>query len=251
MDMSASPEECDCAKGLFLDGISAAYGRREVLSGISLSVLPAEIVALVGPNGAGKSTVLRVAAGLVKPTRGLVQWAGTNINEWATHTRAQHGFAYFVQGGRAFLDLTVAENLQLALSTLPFNERPEGEAMAIDAWSRIYEFANTRAGLLSGGARHSLALAVAIARKPQLLLLDEPSAGLAPTLVQQTLNLIRKLAKVHGISILIVEQNVREALTHADRAYALAGGCLIGHSNHPSEWLATGEVEHLLLGKQT
>jgi len=194
-----------------------------IVQGASLAVRAGEIVALLGPNGAGKSTLVRAMAGLVAISSGQVRLDGLDITGWPAHRMAVAGLAFVPQTENVFARMTVEENLDLAGFRL---DRAARRARARDAYELFPDLGRQRrlaAGRLSGGQRQMLAIARALVLRPRVLMLDEPSAGLAPRLVGLVLATLREVRAL-GVSILIVEQNVRAALAVADRAYVLAEG---------------------------
>jgi branched-chain amino acid transport system ATP-binding protein len=209
---------------LRLDQIHARYARRTILHGVSLQLAAGEIVALLGPNGAGKSTVLKAVFGLATIESGCISLAGEDITGDSPAAQLQRGVAYLPQGGQVFAPLTVEENLQVAAAQI--RPRPDlGEAFqrfpALDTRRR------QRAGLLSGGERQQLAMAMALLRRPRLLLVDEPSIGLAPRLALDALRLVAEVSGGLGAGVLLVEQNVALALECAQRAVLLVNGRLV------------------------
>jgi len=235
--------------GLRLNGIRAGYGKKEILRGLSLTVKQGEIVALIGPNGAGKSTLLKVAMGLLPPWEGMVWLDGWDITHLPVHERVRDGLSYLMQGGESFPSLTVKENLEMGALIVPPAERAAAIESALELFPALRENLNRRAGLLSGGQRQALTLAMVLAQRPQVLLLDEPSAGLAPKLAQDILNKVRELNQRLGIMVLLVEQRVREALEVAHRAVALAEGTIALETEHPAELFQSGQLEPLFLGR--
>lgn len=208
---------------LNLENIQAGYGKKEILRGISISVSQGEIVALVGPNGAGKSTILKVITGFVKQTSGNVFMCGKEISSLKTFARVQNGVGYFMQGGAIFPTLTVHENLQIGMIDKKRDQtRSEDEIFTI--FPDLNALLNRRAGLLSGGQRQQLALAMILSKKPSLLLLDEPSAGLAPNLVSDAMKKVREINTRFGITTVIVEQNIREVFEIAHKAVIIVNG---------------------------
>ncbi|MCO6432672.1 ABC transporter ATP-binding protein [Nitrosomonas nitrosa] len=234
---------------LRIENIHAAYSKKEVLRGVSLSVKQGEIVALIGPNGAGKSTLLKVIAGFLKPLQGNLWLDSKDITSFAAHERIGQGIAYFMQGGRVFPNLTVAENLEMGLATLSLQNKKDGISTVLEIFSNLKVSLNRRAGLLSGGERQALALAMVLVRRPHLLLADEPSVGLSPKLVQRLLGKIHELNSIWGTTILLVEQNIREALNIAHGALALVNGEVALETVQPEEWLTNGQLEQLFLGR--
>lgn len=233
---------------LALEQIDAAYRKKAVLRKVSLAVAPGEIVALIGPNGAGKSTVLKVAAGVLSPKNGRVLLESRDITALPPHDRVDHGLAYCIQGGRVFPSLTTRENLAMGAEALPADERAEGTDAVLEVFPILKGLLDRRAGALSGGERQALALGMVLVRRPQVLLLDEPSAGLAPRLVRDLLDTVRALNEEWDLSIVLVEQNVRAALQIAHRAVALENGRVARKTEKPKTWLDGKEIEGLFLG---
>jgi branched-chain amino acid transport system ATP-binding protein len=207
--------------------LKSRYGRIEVLHGISIEVREGEIVSLIGSNGAGKTTFLRALSGVQPISSGSVRWQGKNISNVAAHLRSRLGVAQVPEGRQVFGPLSVEDNLKLGAWA-----RRDGEVKAdLDAAYQMFpvlaEKRHIAAGSLSGGQQQMLAVGRALMTKPQLLLLDEPSMGLAPMLVEQILNSIASLPKKRGVTVLLVEQNANAALAISDRAYVLETGKII------------------------
>ena len=247
MDTDAST---DATCELRLDNIHAGYGKKEVLRGISLSALRGEIVAIVGPNGSGKSTLLKVIAGFLLPVDGRVLIKGSDATTLAPHDRVKLGVTYFMQGGRVFPNLTVKENIEMGAITISPNERVENIEAVLEVFPNLRSLSGRRAGLLSGGERQALALSLLLVRRPRLLLLDEPSAGLSPKLVQDILGKVRELSSAWETTVLLVEQNIHEALMICDRALALVNGKVALQTGQPKQWLTDGQLERLFLGNE-
>ncbi len=233
---------------LVCDGLHAGYGKKAVLRGISLTADKGGITAIIGPNGAGKSTLLKVIAGFLRPGRGSVLLDGRDVTGLAPHQRARAGIAYFMQGGRVFPSLTVAENLAMAAAASRGATARVETKRVLDVFPKLEEMLVRRAGLLSGGERQTLALAMALVRRPTVLLLDEPSAGLSPLLVREMLDKVREAAQTSGSAVLMVEQNVTEALKVADKAIALSAGQVAITTEDAQRWLDGDELEMLFLG---
>ncbi|GAA0476207.1 ABC transporter ATP-binding protein [Paractinoplanes deccanensis] len=204
---------------LELTDIKAGYGRTQVLHGVT--VPSADVVAVLGHNGAGKSTLLRLAIGLIKPSKGRVVFDGEDITSLAPNQRVARGMAYVPQGQQSFGQLTTLENLQLAA-----DGRRRRKAL-IDAqlarFPALEQFATRKAGLLSGGQRQQLAIARALITEPKLLILDEPTEGIQPTIVAEIEQTIMELAAA-GMNVLLVEQHIGFALEAAERYVVLASG---------------------------
>jgi urea transport system ATP-binding protein len=207
---------------LEFDDVHVGYGRSIVLHGVSVSVPGDGVAAVLGHNGAGKSTLLRCAVGLLKPRRGTVTFDGEDITRLAPHQRVARGMAYVPQGQQSFQHLTTAENLQLVA-----DGRKDGKAAmaeALDLFPALRDLMTRRAGLLSGGQRQQLAIARALITRPRLLLLDEPTEGIQPSVVAEIEQTILAVAARGGMSVLLVEQHVGFALTAAQRYYVLEAG---------------------------
>ncbi|WP_433302174.1 urea ABC transporter ATP-binding subunit UrtE [Actinoplanes sp. CA-030573] len=227
---------------LEFDEVHVGYGRSVVLHGVSLAVPGDGVAAVLGHNGAGKSTLLRCAAGLLRPRRGRVLLDGDDITRLAPHQRVARGMAYVPQGQQSFPHLTTAENLQLVA-----DGRRDGKAAtaeALDLFPALRELMGRRAGLLSGGQRQQLAIARALITRPRLLLLDEPTEGIQPSVVAEIERTIRAVADRGGMSVLLVEQHVGFALTAAQRYYVLEAGRVTSTGDGGAE--AEGTVRRAL-----
>jgi urea transport system ATP-binding protein len=207
---------------LEFDGVHVGYGRSVVLHGVSLTVPADTVVAVLGHNGAGKSTLLRTATGLLKPRSGTVRFEGDDMARLAPHERVARGMAYVPQGQQCFPHLTTAENLQLVADGRPGGKAAMAEAL--DLFPGLRSLLGRRAGVLSGGQRQQLALARALITKPKLLLLDEPTEGLQPSVVAEIQRTILALAGRGGLSVLLVEQHVGFALRAAHHYHVLQSG---------------------------
>ena len=204
--------------------LSAAYAGVPALHGISLSVQRGEIVALLGSNGAGKSTLLKAISGLLAPTAGRVEFEGVRIDGRPAHRVVRAGIAYVPEGRRLFARLSVRDNLLLgAFAQRDERLREETLAEALALFPVLGERANQEAGTLSGGEQQMLAIARALMSRPRLLLLDEPSLGIAPRLVTRIYEALAGI-NLRGLTLLLVEQNVQLALARAHRAYVLQTG---------------------------
>jgi branched-chain amino acid transport system ATP-binding protein len=209
---------------LELRNVTAGYGAFTALWDVSLSVRAGEAVAVVGPNGAGKTTLLRVISGLVPPRSGELELEGARLTGRKAHEIVAQGIAHVPEGRRIFPGLTVADNLKMG-AFLPAARRRFAESLArvYDLFPVLAERTSQRAGSLSGGEQQMLAIGRALMSRPKLILLDEPSMGLAPVLVLRLFDLIRRVRE-EGYTILVVEQNVRQVLKIVDRAYLLEVG---------------------------
>ena len=232
---------------LKLDNVHAAYGRLKALNGVSLEVNEREIVAIIGPNGSGKTTTLRVIFGLLPPSEGSVTMAGRRIDGEPAHRRARQGFAFGPEGGRVFTKLSVHENLELG-AYVRRNKAAIAEDLAFvyELFPRLAERRRKPGGTLSGGERQMLAIGRCLMLRPSFLMLDEPSLGLAPLVVEEIYNRIERIRQ-RGVTILLVEQNAKKALEIADRSYVLALG-RVALSGTGRELLGNAEVQRAFLG---
>jgi branched-chain amino acid transport system ATP-binding protein len=224
---------------LVLDAVDVSYGPIRALHGVSLEVAEGEIVTLVGSNGAGKTTTLKTASGVLVPSAGRVVLAGEDVTGLPPHALVRRGLAHVPEGRRIFSGLTVRENLEMGGFTVR-DRRALSSALdrAFALFPRLAERARQSAGTLSGGEQQMLAIARALVARPRLLLLDEPSLGLAPLLVQEIFREIARINREDGVTILLVEQNAHLALACASRGYVLETGrvvladrcaCLLDH----------------------
>jgi len=228
---------------LELSNITAGYYKKQVLNNVSFTIKEGDSVLLIGPNGAGKSTLLKVIAGFLRPWHGEVIFNGKRLNGTPPAIRARLGIGYLFQGGEIFTDLTVRENLELSLLTSEIKDLTP----VFDIFPHLKERLNFRAGLLSGGERHQLALAMIFLRRPRLLLLDEPSAGLSPALVGEITSTIQRLRTELNATMLLVEQNISYGLQLAQRVLMLRDGTLV--NDIPADAITNEILESLFFGK--
>ena len=231
---------------LKVDDIHVYYGSIHAVKGVSFEVNEGEIVTLIGANGAGKSTVLNTVSGLLHPRTGSVQFMGQDLRGTAAHKVVERGLAQVPEGRRIFLQMTVEENLEMGAYTRPNSTIAPGIADVYKRFPRLEERRRQVAGTLSGGEQQMLAMGRALMSSPKLLMLDEPSMGLAPILVEQIFDIIKELHAA-GTTILLVEQNAQAALSVADRAYVLETG-RISHSGTGAELMASDQVRRAYLG---
>ncbi len=236
------------ARGALLEvaGLVSRYGGIEALRGVDLMVGAGELVALVGANGAGKTTLLRCVSGVQKAAAGKIRFAGQDITSIRPAARVRAGIAQAPEGRQAFAPMSVEDNLRLGGYTRPAREAAGSLAEIYDLFPILREKRRQRAGTLSGGQQQMLALGRAMMSKPKLLLLDEPSLGLAPLIVEEIFRIV-KILKDAGVTVLMVEQNARAALALADHAYVLETGAVTIEGPGP-ELLDNDEVRRAYLG---
>ena len=219
---------------LEVQGIDAGYKDLQALWDVSLRVGEGELVAFVGPNGAGKTTTLKVISGLIKPTAGDILLDGRSLAKEPPHRIVDLGISQVLEGGRVFTELTVLENLELgSFGAKARKAKDENLERVFDLFPRLMERQRQSAGTLSGGERQMLAIGRAMMSAPRLLMLDEPSFGLAPILVEQIFNMITEINR-QGVTVLLVEQNVRVALELTQRAYVIENGRIVGEGSGDS-----------------
>jgi len=233
---------------LTLKSVQAGYGRLLVLKGISLHVRPGEVVTLIGGNGAGKSTTLKAISGLVPVWRGQVHFAGEDLSRLSAEQIVARGLALVPEGRRVFASLSVKANLELGAYHRQDKRRVRRDLEEIqERFPLLKERAHQPAGTLSGGEQQILAIGRALMARPRLLMLDEPSMGLAPRILRQVYDILREL-KAKGTTILLVEQNARAALSLADRGYVMETGRIILDGT-ATELAEDPEVQRAYLGK--
>lgn len=238
---------------LAVQGVHAAYGQVPVLHDVSLSVQRGEIVSILGANGAGKTTLFRVISGLLKPKFGRVLLEGQEISQLPAHEVARLGIGQVPEGRQIFQTLSVLDNLRLAGHYgRASNGRRKREDDELDKVFELFpvlrERQNQRAGTLSGGQQQMVAVGRALMTHPRLLLLDEPSLGLAPIIVRNIIQVIRELNK-RGMTVLLIEQNAHAALTISHRAYVIEQG-RVALSGAAADVLSDENVKHLYLGRK-
>jgi branched-chain amino acid transport system ATP-binding protein len=232
---------------LEIGAVDAGYSGFQALFGVSIEVRAGEAVAVIGPNGAGKTTLMRVISGLIRPNRGSISFEGVDLLATPAHQIVDLGIAHVPENRRLFARMTVEDNLRMG-AYMPrarprFRERLE---FVYELFPRLLERRRQFAGTLSGGEQQMCAIGRALMSEPKLLLLDEPSAGLAPVIVQQVFALVERI-RASGLTVLIVEQNVRQVLRVVDRAYLLEAGS-IRSSGPAAELLASTAIQEAYLG---
>jgi branched-chain amino acid transport system ATP-binding protein len=232
---------------LELRSVDAGYGSFQALFGTTLDVKAGEAVGVIGPNGAGKTTLMRVISGLIRPTAGSIAFEGADVLATPAHRIVELGIAHVPENRRLFPRLTVEDNLRMGAFTP--SARPKYEKrlqFVFDLFPRMKERRGQLAGTLSGGEQQMCAIGRALMSEPKLLLLDEPSAGLAPVVVQQVFELVGRI-RAGGLTVLIVEQNVQQVLRVVDRAYLLEAG-RIRATGTSAELLESSTIKQAYLG---
>ena len=220
---------------LSMNKVSSGYGTISVLHEVSLEVHPGQIVSLIGANGAGKTTLLMTLSGQPRATAGRILFDGEDITSLPTESIIRRGMAYVPEGRRVFPHMTVSENLQMGAVLADSAHYDQDVADMFALFPRLQERRSQRAGTLSGGEQQMLAIARALMARPRLLLLDEPSLGLAPLIVKHIFDTLVAYQKTHAMTMMIVEQNARLALSVADYGYVLRGGRIT--LSGPGAWL--------------
>ena len=235
---------------LRVDSIETFYGPIQAIRGVSIDVAPGQIVTVLGANGAGKTTVLRTISGVLDPERGRVMFEGRDIARMPPDQVMQLGICHVPEGRETFPFLTVRENLMMGAYT---RRDPAGVAsdleLCFDYFPRLRERQHQRAGLLSGGEQQMMAISRALMGRPKLLLLDEPSLGLSPMLVQQIFGIIRRINEEQNVAILLVEQNAHIALRTADYGYVLEVGRIVA-ADHCKTLLGREDIREFYLGQK-
>ena len=251
--MTATVATTDTTRGepggtlLHLDGVHTYYGHIHALQGVSLDVRRGEIVTLIGANGAGKTTTLKTISGLLHPRTGTITFEGKDISRTNAHELVRAGISQAPEARRIFSRMTVLENLQMGGFTRPSKDLVEDTERVMTLFPRLRERTHQQGGTLSGGEQQMLAIGRALMARPRVLLLDEPSLGLAPILVQQIFAIIREINDA-GTTILLVEQNALQALAIANRGYVLQTGTVL-LSGPASELITNDMVRKAYLGE--
>jgi branched-chain amino acid transport system ATP-binding protein len=243
----AQKENLQGRRMLQMKSVDAGYGSFQALFGVSLEVEAGEAVGVIGPNGAGKTTLMRVISGLIRPRAGAISMQGIDILKTPEHRIVSLGIAHVPENRRLFPRLSVEDNLKMGAFMPEARARyVERLAFVFDLFPRMKERRHQLAGTMSGGEQQMCAIGRALMSDPKLLLLDEPSAGLAPVVVQQVFELVRRIRSM-GLTVLIVEQNVQQVLRVVDRAYLLEAGT-IRASGRSSDMLANDTIRQAYLG---
>lgn len=232
---------------LSVNNLEVYYGVINAIKGISFEVKEGEIVTLIGANGAGKTTILQTLSGLIKPKSGTIQYDGEDLTKVEPHDIIKRGIAHVPEGRRIFPNMTVEDNLELGGYILKDKSQiKEGLQKAYSMFPRLEERKKQLAGTLSGGEQQMLAIGRALMTNPKIVLMDEPSMGLAPILVKEIFNIIKRIND-EGTTVLLVEQNANMALSIADRAYVLETGKIVSQGS-ASELLENDDIKKAYLG---
>jgi branched-chain amino acid transport system ATP-binding protein len=235
---------------LKVDAVSAGYGKLQILNEVSLEAEEGRVTVVVGPNGSGKSTLLKTVAGLTNIYQGSVTMNGEKISKLEPHEIARKGIAFLPQTESTFAQLTVQENIKMAAYTVRAADTHDRLGTALEMFPQLSNYMGTKVQSLSGGERQMVAMAMAMMRKPSVIMFDEPTANLSPKLALQVLRTVESFAKERGITVILVEQNARRALEIGDRAYLLVSGKNT-FSGAASELLAHKELAQMYLGLKT
>jgi branched-chain amino acid transport system ATP-binding protein len=237
----------DESNALVVEGVCTAYDKANVLENVSLTAAPGKITCLLGSNGSGKTTLIRSILGLTLPNKGSIRFRGVNLTGLPTHRVIAIGIACIPEGRRVFAKFTVEENLRMGAYQESSNaEVAERLARVYETFPRLAERRTQLAGTMSGGEQAMISIGRGLMRAPKLLLIDEPSLGLAPILVQENFNLIRRINE-QGITIFLVEQNVHQTLAISDYGYVLSKGRVVAEGK-PQELGKTKEVHEAYFG---
>ena len=232
---------------LAVSDVSAGYGKLQVLFDVSATFPEKKITVVVGPNGSGKSTLLKTIFGLTRIYKGKIEFEGYDITRVQPHQKVVKGIVYLPQTENVFDNLTVKENLRIAGYTLSREELDERIERVLEIFPVLRGYMKRKARQLSGGERQMLAMAMALIKKPRLIMLDEPTAALAPKVAHQIINIIQRLKNELGLTIILVEQNAKVALKIGDKAILMAGGRVI-YEGSPTKLLKDPELGPTYLG---
>jgi len=232
---------------LKVDNISAGYGRLQILTDVTLEALPGELTVVVGPNGSGKSTLLKSVAGLTSVYKGTITMGEKTLSGHPPHIIARQGLAYLPQTDSVFTKLSVTENFKMAAYMVSKSEYESRLKDSMEIFPQLNAYLQSKVQNLSGGERQMVAMTMALLRKPQVIMFDEPTANLSPKYATQVLRTIQKLGKERGLTIVLVEQNARRALEIGDKAYLLVGG-KNAFTGTAKELLSHQELARMYLG---
>jgi len=234
-------------KTLVISDLSAGYGHNRVLHGVAMSVAPGTIVGMIGPNGAGKTTFLRTVFGLVPATQGRVAFQGEDVAALSVRQRLERGIVYVPQERNVFPNLSVAENLELAVTSLSIGdvEYRNRRDFVLSLFPRLAERSSQLAGSMSGGEQRMVAIGIGLMANPRLLMLDEPTTGLAPYMVHQLMDAIQKMNAERGTTTIVVEQNILSLVKVAGAIELMRGGVLRRYSGDPKDILNSNVWEYL------
>jgi branched-chain amino acid transport system ATP-binding protein len=232
---------------LKVDSVTAGYGKLQILTNVSLEAAPGELTIIVGPNGSGKSTLLKTVAGLTNIYNGSVTVDGKTISGHPPHIIARSGLAYLPQTDSVFTQLSVTENFKMAAYMVSRSEYESRLKDSLEVFPQLRAYLGSKVVNLSGGERQMVAMTMALLRKPQIIMFDEPTANLSPKYANEVLKTIQALAKERGMTIVLVEQNAKRALEVGDKAYLLVGGknAFVGTAK---ELLSHQELARMYLG---
>ncbi|MBI6630074.1 ABC transporter ATP-binding protein [Pontibaca salina] len=231
---------------LEISELVGGYGGESVLQGVNLTIKPGEIVAVVGRNGVGKTTLMRTLTGLLRPSAGTIRFAGRDITSEGADMRARSGIGYIPQGREVFPELTIRENLLVGEGAGKTRGAPDYE-MIYRFFPILKERARQRAGTLSGGQQQQLAIARAMIGNPRLMLLDEPSEGIQPSIIKDIARNVRTLNRETGVAVLLVEQNLELIVSLADRGHAMEKGCIVADMDADEIRSASEVRKHLTI----
>ena len=232
---------------LKVDTVSSGYGKLQILTDVSLEASPGELTVVVGPNGSGKSTLMKTVAGLTSIYKGTITMDGKTISGHPPHAIARSGLAYLPQTEAVFTQLSVTENFKMAAYTVQKGDYESRLKDSLEIFPQLNSYLASKVVNLSGGERQMVAMTMALLRKPQLIMFDEPTANLSPKYATQVLKVIQSLAKERQLSIILVEQNAKRALEIGDNAYLLVGG-RNAFQGTAKELLSHQELAKLYLG---
>lgn len=232
---------------LKVDAVSAGYGNLQILTDVSLQANPGELTIIVGPNGSGKSTLLKTIAGLTTIYKGEVDMDGKKLSGHPPHVIARSGLAYLPQTESVFTKLSVTENFKMAAYMVSKSEYEARLKDSLEIFPQLKAYLGSKVLNLSGGERQMVAMTMALLRKPEVIMFDEPTANLSPKYATQVLNTIRSLGKERGLTIVLVEQNAKRALEIGDNAYLLVGG-KNAFTGSAKELLSHQELARMYLG---